>query len=82
MRETKVVLCLLWQRSDHLTVTWKVCAREIKVVFTVAGFRPPDGHLEGVCVCVCVRESKVVFTVAGFRPPDGHLEGVGVCVCV
>ena len=53
-----------------------VCVRESKVVFTVAGFRPPDGPLEGVCV----RESKVVFTVAGFRPPDGHLEGVCVCV--
>ena len=35
-------------------VTWKVCVcvclRETKVVFTMAGFGPPDGHLEGVCV--------------------------------
>ena len=25
-----------------------MCLRETKVVFAVAGFRPPDGHLEGV----------------------------------
>ena len=48
----RVKLCLLWQQSDHLRVTWKVCVcvRESKVVFIVAGFGPPDGPLEGVCV--------------------------------
>ena len=29
-----------------------MCVRESKVVFTVVGFGLPDGHLEGVCVCV------------------------------
>ena len=48
-------------------------------MYTVAAIRPPEGHLEGVCVCVCVRESKVVFTVAAIGPPDSHLEGVCVC---